>query len=124
MILVISVIKIFMNNTSSKTSFYFIGIVIALAILGWLFYSFGGVKMNSVNSGNGSPTVTGTQKVTPPSDSTIKKNKAEIMALVAKKTPLTQAEKSQITAALNGELINFYGFTEQDKKAIIDALNK
>lgn len=113
-----------MNNTSSKTPFYFIGIVIALAILGWLFYSFGGAKMNPVNSGNGSPTLNGASKVTPPGDSTIKKNKAEIMALVAKKTPLTQAEKSQITAALNGELINFYGFTEQDKKAIIDALNR
>jgi hypothetical protein len=57
------------NNTNSKTIFYFIGIVVALAILGWLFYSFGGSKMNQgSNSSNTSNEVVNTNKVVPPAD--------------------------------------------------------
>jgi hypothetical protein len=113
------------NNTNSKTIFYFIGIVVALAILGWLFYSFGGSKMNQgSNSSNTSNEVVNTNKVVPPADATVKKNKSEIMSIVAKNRVLTQEERAMITSALNGDLINFYGFTEAEKKQIIDALNR
>jgi hypothetical protein len=115
-----------MQNTNSKTTLYLVGVVVALAILGWLFFSFSSPKspIVPVNDNQGQVSNNQTSTVVAPDQATVTKNKSEIMSLVAKNRVLTAEEKAKILAALNGELISYYKFTEQDKKAIIDALNR
>lgn len=110
------------TNTNSKTVFYFLLVVVVVVLIGWIFYSFGGVSNQGVIE---QPVADGNvSNVVAPDKATVSKNKAEIMDLVARGGVLTQEERVKITTALNGELINFYNFTEDEKKQIIDALNK
>jgi methyl coenzyme M reductase subunit D len=115
-----------MQNTNSKSSLYVVGAVLAVAVLGWLIYSLGGVSRVSV-SGNNTPvktTPTTNTNVVAPDKATVKNNKAEILSLVEQKRVLTKEERTKVLTALNGSLIDFYGFTESEKKEIIDALNR
>lgn len=116
-----------MQNTNSKSSLYIVGAVLAVAVLGWLIYSLGGVSRVSVSDNNNTQvktTPTTNTNVVAPDKTTVKNNKAEILSLVEQKRVLTKEERTKVLTALNGSLIDFYGFTELEKKEIIDALNR
>lgn len=115
-----------MENTNSKSSLYIVGTVLAVAVLGWLIYSFGLVSKAPVssNENNNQVNVNSNNTVVAPDNTTLKNNKAEIMSIVAKNRVLTKDERTKILSTLNGDAVKFYNFTEQEKKQIIDALNR
>ena len=115
-----------MNKTNSSH----VGILIILmviAVIMFVYYITDSNKTEYDNSGN--QTITNEVKTpeikSPAVSAENLKLKAEILKKVSVKgVVLSAKEKADIFKALSGDNMNDYGFTNEEKKKIVEALNR